>query len=292
MRTRRTTMATLVAALLIPFTVTPTLGAPPQPPVPSGERPLTEQERAASDRKVAAALAFVAGQDTTGGNLATLSCVTPRSTSERGAGGPSPEGCSVPQGFLTVYARDQTKGHYCGPAVGQVIGNYSWAVSSTGNKFTQAKIAEWMRTDINGGTGAPDMAAGLERGTVGSPRRPSGWAWVVTDVRDLNGSGSTGDELHTFVRSSVSSSKMPLAIPVKPHERSSDYNLSSWPTPVSSIGHWIAAYGWYSVWTGSDSARIYYTDSSEDEGGSTGKYWNSTRSLAKLIDEHTRRIVW
>ena len=109
---------------------------------------------------------------------------------------------------------------------------------------------------------------------------------------DFDNDGATGDELQNYVRANVSGSKMPLAIPVKPHDPRSYYNLSSWPKAVSSPGHWIAAYGWYGYWNGSTFSRVYFTDSSRDEGGSTGKYWNPTRDIAALMMEHTRRFVW
>jgi hypothetical protein len=198
----------------------------------------------------------------------------------------------VPQGFLAVEARDQTLGHYCGPAVGQVIANYSWAMGVGKNKYTQAKIAGWMRTDVNGGTSAPLLEDGLEAATNGAPRRPAGWNWVVTDLRDVDADGTVADQLHSFVRANVSGAKMPLAIPVKPHDAASQFHLVSWPKPVVSVGHWIAAYGWVGLWTGNDTSRLYFTDSSRDEGGSTGKFWDPMRHIAALIMEHTKRFVW
>lgn len=299
MRSRRTTIAMLTATILASIAAGPAAAAgpmKPQPmPPPTEEPPVTDEQLTASDRKVAAALAYVAEQDRAGTDLATLACATPigSTTQATTSGGvDTTEACYVPQAYLPVYARDQSKSYYCGPAVGQVIANYAWAVSSTVNKYTQAKIAEWMRTDINGYTNADELIHGLEKGTAGSPRRPADWAWVITHLRDLNGNGTTGDELQAYVRANVSNSKMPLAVPVKPHSPYSDYNLSSWPNPVNSPGHWIVLYGWYSAWTGTDFARVYFTDSSKDEGGSTGKYWNSTRSMAALIGEHAQRLVW
>jgi hypothetical protein len=94
------------------------------------------------------------------------------------------------------------------------------------------------------------------------------------------------------VRANVSGSKMPLAFSLKPHDPNSRYHLVSWPRPVVSVGHWISIYGWYSNYTGTDTARIYYTDSSRDEGGGTGKYWDPTRHVAAMIGEHTRVFVW
>jgi hypothetical protein len=287
---RRLTLAATGAALATTLVAGPTAAAKPAEPPPPAvvERPLTAEETAAAARKLEASDAYLADQERRGANLVSLSCVTPTSTDAR----VETQACTVPQGYLSVEARDQTRSHYCGPATGQVIANYSWAAASTTNKYSQATIAGWMQTDTYGGTSAPMLEDGLELGTQGSPRRPAGWDWVVLDVRDRDADGHTGDELQGYVRSNVSNSKMPLAIPVKPHDPSSRYYLTSWPRAVASVGHWIAAYGWYGNYTGTTSARIYYTDSSKDEGGSTGKFWDPTRDVAALIAEHTRRLVW
>jgi hypothetical protein len=291
MLTRRTFATVMTATLLTLPAVAPAAAAkptrPPAPP-PGDERPLTAQELAASERRIAAAEAHAAESAASGDDLVSLACVTPQSTTLTSTA----QACAVPQGFLSVEARDQTLSHYCGPAVGQVIANYSWAMSAGGNKYTQGRIAGWMGTDAYGQTDAPRLEDGLEAATTGSPRRPANWDWVVTDLRDRDGDQSTGDELHSYVRSNVSTSRMPLAIPVKPHASSSNFNLPSWPKPVASVGHWIGVYGWYSTWNGGDTARTYYTDSSRDEGGATGKFWLPTRHLAFLVGEHTRRFVW
>jgi hypothetical protein len=286
--------AVLLAANLTMLLAWPVAGREPiSRPVPTlGERPLTDAERAASDRRVASALMQVDQVTASGEDLLPLSCVIPQAATTSPALQAVTSSCSPPQGYLTVEARDQLFGHYCGPAVGQVIANYSWAVAAGGNKYTQGRIAGWMGTDVNGQTNAFSLEDGLEAATAGAPRRPSGWDWVVTDLRDLDGDGSTADELHTYIRSNISVSKMPMAIPVKPHDRLSDFNLPSWPKPVASPGHWIGIYGWLGLWNGGDTARAYYTDSSKDEGGATGKFWLPTRHLSILIAEHTRRFVW
>ena len=136
------------------------------------------------------------------------------------------------------------------------------------------------------------MEAGLETATAGAPRRPANWNWVVTNVTDQNGNGGTGDEVFNFLRSNISGSKMPLAIPVKPHASGALYWLASWPRAVASVGHWIAAYGWVGVYSGTSFSRLYFADSSRDEGGSTGKYYNSVLSIAWMISRHTGRLVW
>lgn len=297
---RRMALAVLLATTLTTLVAAPTAGREPSRPAaarPAPERPLTDQERAASDRKVAQALAFVAERRATGAHLLPLSCYTPNGTTAATRSGSSAANagvCTVPQRYLGVQARDQTRGHYCGPAVGQVIANYTWNVRGDANRYTQAQIAAWMQTDARGFTNAPELEDGLEAATRGGARLPANWDWVVTEVRDLNGNGSTGDELHAFVQTNVSRNTMPLAIPVKPHDANSLYNLASWPKPVASMGHWIAAYGWYGDYsnTNTNFARTYYTDSSKDEGGATGYFWNATRHLAGMVREHTGRLVW
>lgn len=301
MLTRPVVVAVLATMLMSALAVAPAAAAKPvKPPPDSGptERPLTAEEEAAAAAKFAAAQAYVASVAASGTDLATLNCVTPTAstssggeTSTDGVGDAALQGCYVPQGFLTVYARDQENGAYCAPATGQVIANYTWAVASWANKYTQAQIAGWMGT--NGGTDAFGVASGLETATSGAPRRPSNWVWLVQNLRDLNGNGDTGDELFTSVRANISGSAMPLAIAVKPHDPNATYWLSSWPRAVISPGHWIAAYGWVGIYTkGSGYSRLYFTDSSKDEGGSTGKFYNSLLSIKWMIDHHTGRYVW
>ena len=287
---RRVALAAAGGLVLTAMLAAPASAAKPtKPPTEApAERPLSPDEQTAAERKLAASDAYLASVVSRGLDLVPLSCVTPTGASPQA----ETQACSVPQGYLSVQARDQTKGTYCGPATGQVIANYTWAAAAGANKYTQGVIAGWMQTDVFGGTSAPMLEDGLELSTRGSPRRPAGWDWVVLDVRDRDNDGHTGDELQGYVRSNVSSARMPLAIPVKPHDPNSGYYLISWPKPVVSVGHWIAAYGWYSNYTGTTFARIYYTDSSKDEGGSTGKFWDPTRDIAALIKEHTQRIVW
>ncbi|HVM23771.1 MAG TPA: hypothetical protein VM253_00055 [Candidatus Limnocylindrales bacterium] len=291
MSTRRLTLALLAALMLSSLTTGSAAAKRPQPAAPAEERPLTEEELAESDLKVAAAEEYAVALADDGTDLATLSCITPQ-------GGESTDdasvesGCTTPSGALSVEARDQTKSHYCGPAVGQVIANYTWMMASGKNKYSQSTIATWMQTDAKGYTNAPELRDGLTKATASAPRLPSNWKWVITYLTDTDSDGVVGDQLHDYVRWNVSGSKMPLAFAVKPYDRNSKYHLSSWAKPVSSVGHWIAAYGWYATWTNNDTPRIYYTDSSKDEGGSTGKFWDPTRTIAALIMEHTQRFVW
>ena len=302
MFSRRISMAALSAVLLSALSAAPAAAAKPTPsPAPPAggvsEPPLSPEQRAASDRKIAAAQAYLA--EASGADLVSLACVTPTSTgtasgtSTTAQSGVVTTACAVPQGFLAVEARDQIFGHYCGPAVGQVIANYSWAVGAGANKYTQRQLASWMGTDANGGTSSQALANGLEVATRNSPRRPAIWTWVVSPLSDLDRDGHTGDELQGYARSNISGSRMPLAFSLKPYDANGKYHLSSWRRPVVSVGHWIAAYGWVGNYSNSNElARIYYTDSSRDEGGGTGKYWDPTRHIAGMINVHTRVFVW
>lgn len=288
----------LSAVLAGPVAAARPAPAPAPPHAPPPERAMTAEEAAASAAKIAAAEAYLAAEARSSAGLQTLACVVPNSmtvgdlrSTDLGAVVPQ-AGCTTPWATLSVEARDQTKAHYCGPAVGQVIANYAWAVQAGKNKWTQAQIAGWMKTDIKGFTNAPELRDGLNKATAGSPRRPANFAYVMTDLIDTDRDGQLGDQLHGYVRANVSGSKMPLALAVKPHDRNSKYRLASWPKPVNSVGHWIAAYGWFANWENSDKPMIAYTDSSRDEGGSTGKFWDPTRHLAAMIREHTGRFVW
>jgi hypothetical protein len=304
MVSRRMVMVALTAALGLSVNAAPAAAATPaQPPTPAGapagERPLTAAEQALSDAKVARADAYLARLHTSGFGLVTLACVpniappgAPRSLPDA-KGAPPPKlaaSCAPPSGFLPVEARQQTKNHYCGPAVGQVVSNYAWVMNAGANKFAQNVIAGWMKTDVSGQTSAPELVAGLHKGTFGSPRHKAEFRWAITNLEDTDGDGTTGDQLHGYLMSAISGAKMPVAIALKPHEPGAADFLASWPDPIRSSGHWIAAYGWSALW--SASARTYYADSSENQGGGTGKYWDPTAEIARLIGRHTGRIVW
>lgn len=283
------------AAAAKPIRPAPTPGAAPE-----AERPLTPAEQALSDAKVEAADAFVARLRAAGFGLVSLSCV-PNLAPDGPSGSAGliaakaprvSASCAPPSGFLAVEARQQKLDHYCGPAVGQVIANYAWAMKSGANKHSQDVIAGWMKTNVYGQTSAPELAAGLQKSTIGGPRHKSGFTWGITNLIDTDGDGTTGDQLHGYLMSAISGAKMPIALAVKPHEPGASNFLASWPDPIRSGGHWIAAYGWYGLWSGGLSARTYYADSSEAQGGGTGKYWNPTLEIADMIGEHTGRIVW
>ncbi|MGH7128256.1 MAG: hypothetical protein ACREIV_06790, partial [Planctomycetaceae bacterium] len=159
MFTKRVALAAAGGLVVTSMLAGPVSAAKPaKPPAPAPapapvERALTAEEVAAAEQKLAVSDAYLASVASAGSDLASLSCVTPTGTGPQAVA----QACYVPAGYLSVTARDQVKNTYCGPATGQVIANYSWAVAAGANKYTQAKIAGWMRTDINGYTNAPEL---------------------------------------------------------------------------------------------------------------------------------------
>lgn len=305
MRSRRCLVSFILGATALVAVIGPAAAAtptaiPPSGAAMSGERPLTARERALSDAKVAAAEAYLARARAAGAGLGSLGCVPNITPSGLPAGPGSTTArptvaagtCAPASGYLPVEARQQLFDHYCGPAVGQVISNYAWATGSGRNRYTQQVIAGWMKTDVYGQTSAPELAAGLQRATSGGPRHPSRFTWTVTELKDTDRDGTTGDQLHAYLQSAISGWRMPIAIAVKPHEPGVADHLSSWPDPIRSAGHWIAAYGWSGTWGGFPSARTHFADSSEEQGGGTGKYSNLTSTVARMIGDHTGRFVW
>jgi hypothetical protein len=306
MVSRRIVMVVVTAALGLTIGAGPAAAANPNRPTPApspgpiGERPLTPAEQALSDAKVAAAEAFVARLRASGFGLVSLSCVpnvapygAPASASLKADKAPTASAsCAPPSGFLAVEARQQKLDHYCGPAVGQVIANYAWAKKAGTDKHSQDVIAGWMKTNLYGQTSAPELAAGLQKATTGGVRHKSGFSWGITNLVDTDGDGTTADQLHGYLMSAISGARMPIALAVKPHEPGATHALASWPDPIRSSGHWIAAYGWYGLFSGGPWARTYYADSSGAQGGGTGKYWDPTLEIAAMIGQHTGRIVW
>ena len=166
-------MAALSGVLMSALTVAPAAAAGPK--APGGEAPLTAEQRAASDRKVAAASAYLAGVAASGVDLVSLQCVTPTERDAR-TGNAGLRRCRR----RTSRSRRATRSSAttAGPPSGRSSRTTPGRSAPGGNKFTQAKIAGWMGTDANGGTSSQSLANGLE--TPLAERRagpPSGSGW-------------------------------------------------------------------------------------------------------------------
>ena len=290
MCSRRMASAALLAAMLTSLLAWP-VGARepiPRPASTLAERPLTAAERAASDRKVAAALGYVAAQRASGAHLLPLSCFTPSGSV---AAGTADSACYVPQRYLGVQARDQIRSHYCGPAVGQVISNYTWDTGAQ-NKYTQTQIAGWMQTDVRGQTSAPELEDGLE---AGDRRRPTTAGRLgLGDHRRPGSQTRTGPPEMSCTRSCRPTS--PRADAARDPGQATRRGLPVQPRQLAQPGLLGRALDrrvrLVRTLERQRFARTYYTDSSKDEGGPTGYFLFATRHLAGLIREHTGRFVW
>ena len=85
MFSKRIALAMLGAALILTAGAVPVSAARPTRAVPTAERPLSPEEQAASDRKVAAAMDYLASAQARSFGRVTLACATPD-----GAGCPAP----------------------------------------------------------------------------------------------------------------------------------------------------------------------------------------------------------
>lgn len=192
---------------------------------------------------------------------------------------------------LPTRARQQTTDYNCGPAVAQVIINYTRGISSSGldgarrstNWATQATIERWMGTSIYG-TGAPGIREGLNH--AGGLRKPfREWSYSVE---------RTGGPVafHDKVVTDIAIYEMPLAMAINPHmARVGIFHLASWPDERPRARHWIAIRG-YEGLSGSPFPIVHYSDSSGGYGGGTGNYWDLSVVLHDVNDRNRGRIVW
>jgi hypothetical protein len=192
---------------------------------------------------------------------------------------------------LPTRPRQQMTDYDCGPAVAQVIINYTRGISSTSihgarsatNWTTQAVIGRWMGTSIYG-TGAKGVTKGLNHRD--GVRKPFN-AW--TYVTDRTGSPKA---FHDKVVTDVGIYGMPLAIAINPHMADVGiYHLASWPMERPRARHWITIRGYEGLW-GSPYPIVHYSDSSGGYGGGTGNYWDLSLVLHETNARNYGRIVW
>jgi hypothetical protein len=194
--------------------------------------------------------------------------------------------------FIAVYARQQVKWFYCGPATVQQVINYTrgiFTADNSVNAFSQQQISDrWLKTDLNGGTSPSAERAGMNSGS----RLPTGFGYAEYQV-------VSGPDWHSKVITDITGWGMPLTAAVAPHDANFTYFLTSWAggSPVNT-GHWIVIRGYYGKWDGTRNPLVYYTDSSGGLGGSTGRFYDPSfdvyQTLLKTNAVHTqgRWIVW
>lgn len=276
----------IVAASLLSYPSMVRASGPVSVGQPGNDTALTEltpQQQAHQAAKLARAAQV---QLATGMGLAAQSCPEPEFAGLSGE--PAAASPCTPATFtLQTRARQQATYYYCGPASGQVVSNLSWGIinSSTGgttttnNKYTQATIAGWMNTTTAGTSGA-NLASGLNT----AAKRPSGFSYSYT-------AAGTGAQLHSKVVVNTWDWKMPLVLPVKPHDPGALYRLTSWPNAIEAW-HWITIRGYSGFWDGTRNPRLYYNDSSAGYQGSTGAFVDPSFDIDYVNNRNTGNVVW
>ena len=194
--------------------------------------------------------------------------------------------------ILATQPRQQTTDYNCGPAVAQVIINYTRGISSTAldgagaatNWTSQSTLGRWMGTTVLYGTGAPGVTQALNRS--GGLQKPSAsWSYAIEPTGGPKA-------FHDKVVTDIAVYDMPVAIAINPHmAKVGIYQLASWPDERPLARHWIVVRGYEGLW-GSPSPIIHYSDSSAGYGGGTGNYWDLAEVLHDTNDRNYGRLVW
>ena len=291
---KRPLVVAIVTALLCAQVATPTFGAkPPSTPVGGGDPPgddvilLLTAEQAASRERKEALIARVNGGS--GGEQGTQSsCPTPESTNLDMASGMEAEvtaSCYTPsQWTLAARPRQQEKSYYCGPAVVQVVSNYSWRLTST-NKYSQTTISNtWTKTDATGQTYLADFIKGMN----GASKRPSGFAYMQK-------SSPSFSNWHSTIVSGIYDWRMPLAAGVRPHEPGATYWIISWPV-AKSAAHYIGIFGYQGFAASPNSSRkVYYTDTAGPyaaAGVNAGNFWDISYDVYQTMMMNNGNMVY
>lgn len=206
---------------------------------------------------------------------------------------------SIPQSYtLPTFPRHQHLWDYCGPAVVQVISNYTWnyyytatsGEATTTNKYTQTYISShWTHTDTNGGQTSPSYVALALNAASVLPFAGFYQLWQKPVWSDFQ----------YAIATDTSQWLMPLAAHVNPRSLNSAYILTSWPTGAqkSTYGHYIPLRG-YSGFTQA-TALAYYDDSSgtvDDNGvgmlGSTGAFSQNSHAVWGAMTIKAGNFYW
>ena len=206
---------------------------------------------------------------------------------------------------LATRARHQHRWFYCGPAVVQVVSNYSRGYTSTNtcggdnncpagtNYKDQHYIStNWTKTDQHTQTYVSDLVTGLH----GASALPSGFVYAYW-------TNMSWSSFHNGVKVDTYTWRMPLAPRVDPRHTGSNYYLTSWAgAPAGDYGHYITLRGYSG--SAQSSALAYYNDSSggvdEHTGvgilGSTGAFSDKSYTVWKTITLNTTNglyyLIW
>jgi hypothetical protein len=164
-----------------------------------------------------------------------------------------------------VYARQQYKSYYCGPASAQVILDFIHDVvdpdpngqNGITNWKKQTAIAVDLKTDDLGMTNRGPYENLLNDPDYGA--KPAGLTWKAFSA--LSG----GDKLYSKITKTVGTYGKPLPIAVLGYVNAQTH-LTNWGNCGGYCKHWIAIYGYDGLWDGSDNTRVFYADSAWGAG--------------------------
>jgi hypothetical protein len=287
-----------VAALLLPelaFAAGPVRFANGQPDNDSQLSELTPADAAFVQKKLAMAAAIGTTGTTTNKSASGLApmyacefdpCEDPTPPSW-----PPPSGPSRAK-TLATRARQQNNYYFCGPASGQVVINWTRAITSTNNNGEdgttnwrrQSKIATWMNT-TTAGTGGANLAVGLNNSN-GVLKPTADWVYTYAE----NG---TMQAFFNKIVTDIDGFGMPLVLATAPHMANAgvDY-LESWPREYPGAHHWIVVRGYDGLW-GDARILIKYQDSSAGFGGATGSFDDSLSVVYQVSKANQGgHVVW
>ncbi|HEX2221775.1 MAG TPA: hypothetical protein VHK06_04555 [Candidatus Limnocylindria bacterium] len=223
------------------------------PPSNTKILPLSREQK--ESRRVKEEIIARVGQRTATGGTTTNSCPTPTSVSTSVTSSTEPavttNACYTPSKWVlgNINPRQQEKWYWCGPAVGQVMSNYTWGMGASANKYSQSQIASWMRTEINGQTFLGDFIYGVNRAT----RRPSNFVYMQKHAPSFS-------NWHNTIIAGVYSWRLPLAAGVNPHAIGSSVWIISWPQEKNAA-HYIELHGYEGYASTANGSRwVYYSD--------------------------------
>jgi hypothetical protein len=207
-----------------------------------------------------------------------------------GGGGGAPPTAKT----LDTRARIQSKDYYCGPASGQVVMNFTRGIfnnsldgdSTSTNWKTQDQVAAMMGTTYSAGTPGPKIVLGLNK-PDGVVRPEPDWTYAYE-------AAANGAEFHSWIVEDIGRWGMPVVPDVKPHQTGAEYFLPSWEEAYPGSKHWVVIRGYTSLWDGTDTPTVKYSDSAGWDGQhwQPGNYTTGALTMWKVTQALYGKAVW
>lgn len=266
-------------------------GPPNQGPAGGGEPqgdsrilPLNAAQQTSRNRKEQIIAAMPGA--TTGGQATPLACPTSAyATSGREGESTAQASCGPPYQFtLAAHPRQQEKWYYCGPAVVQVVSNFTWGRTTT-NKYSQTYISTtWTKTDATLQTYLADFIKGMNGASV----LPAGFAYMQKH-------NPTFTDWHNTIIAGIYTWRMPLATSVRPHDPGATYWIISWPV-AKSAAHYIGLFGYRGyAYTANSDRKVYYTDTAGQfaaPGVKAGNFWDISFDVYQTMMANNGNMVY